>query len=443
MAVDINADEGRMIRQLIPLSHLSINQFAQLCETVEIETLEAGNYLFRRGDTDANLYYLLSGVIALRMDSLTIDVIKAATGSAKFAIAHQCPRKIDAIAETKIRFLRLNADMLKARQSASEQTDNPMTEDDEDIETGDDWMATLLKSPVFRGLSPANLQKILISLQQVQANPGDVIISQGDPGDYYYIIKKGRVLFSRKPTPNAKDIRLGEMGDLDSFGEDALISGKPRNVTVTALTPVSLLRLNKDQFINLIKNPSLKFIEYKDIDDHLKQGALLIDVRGPDEFGKRHLPHSVNMPFFSLRMHIKSLNRQQPIIVACDDSKTSEAAAFILLRQKFTALILKGGLQGAARDHVIEPATFTIDDGVETSNLQSPVSDISAEPSTEIQNRQKALPDGLDPFVVIQHLNKKCKLLEADKANLEIRCAHLTQLLEAARKELAQLKPGI
>lgn len=439
MAVDIHSDDGLMIRQLIPLSSLPTTNFANLCETLKIETCDTGEYLFRRGDLDNRLYYVLDGTITLRMDSLTIETIKAGTDASRFAIAHQCPRKIDAIAESKIRFLRVDADMIKARHVIDNQVDNPMVE--EDIEDSDDWMTTLLKSPVFRGLSPANLQKILMSLQQFQVQAGDVIIKQGDPGDFYYIIKKGRVLISRKPTPNAKEIRLGEMGDLESFGEDSLISGNPRNVTVTALTPVTLLRLNKDQFINLIKNPSLKFVEYEEIAAYLKEGATLIDVRGPDEFGKRHLPRSVNMPFFSLRMQMKSLNRQFPVIVVCDDGKVSEAAAFILLRQKITALILKGGLQGSAKAHLIEPALFKIDDGVETSNLQNlDTENVTDDAVPSKPGIQKTLADGLDPFMVIQHLNKKCKLLEEQKTMLEMKCAHLAKLLDAAKKELEHLK---
>jgi hypothetical protein len=65
-------------------------------------------------------------------------------------------------------------------------------------------------------------------------------------------------------------------------------------------------------------------------------------------------------------VYIKSLNRDKPVIVVCSNGKTSEAAAFLLLRNKFNALILKGGMQHVSPDPKNESALFQIDDGVET-----------------------------------------------------------------------------
>jgi rhodanese-related sulfurtransferase len=137
-------------------------------------------------------------------------------------------------------------------------------------------------------------------------------------------------------------------------------------VTITALTDTVLMRLDKEQFIKLIKEPSLKFIDYDEMQTALKHGANLLDVRTQDEYVVRHLKNSTNVPFFSLRVYIKSLNRDKPVIVVCSNGKTSEAAAFLLLRNKFNAMILKGGMDAASPDPKNESALFQIDDGVET-----------------------------------------------------------------------------
>ncbi len=107
----------------------------------------------------------------------------------------------------------------------------------------DDWMTALLRSPIFQRLPPANLQKILMGLEAVHFKKGEIILEQGGTGDYYYLIKNGQCLLTRKPSPNAKEIKLAQLTNGDTFGEDALLSGAPRNVTITALTDIVFIAL--------------------------------------------------------------------------------------------------------------------------------------------------------------------------------------------------------
>ncbi|PPD34502.1 MAG: Crp/Fnr family transcriptional regulator [Methylomonas sp.] len=437
MAVDANSEEALIIRQLIPISRLPTQAFVSLCAQLQPQRAEQGTILFRRGDENRDLFYLLNGSINLQTDTFNIETIKAGSDSARFAIGHQIPRKVDAVANSRILFLRLDADMMKSVNETSYE-ENESTMMVEDLEEGEDWMTALLKSPIFRSLPPANLQKLLMSLQEVSYRAGDVIINQGEPGDFYYIIKKGRALISRKPAPNAKEIKLAILNDLDTFGEDALISGESRSTSITAVTDIVLYRLVKDQFINLIKQPTLKYIDMANLPDLLIKGAVIIDVRGPDEFKNRHLPNSINVPYFSLRMYLKTLNRQQPIIVACKDGKTSEMAAFILHQNKFNALILKNGIAALAQDQLnTEPASFTIDDGTETGNLASPITSAVTMP-TEASYVQEPASD--DMRKVVQHLKAKCSSLEAEKMTLELKCASLTRQLEKLKAEFEKIR---
>ena len=92
---------------------------------------------------------------------------------------------------------------------------------DETQGDSDDWMTALLKSPIFQRLPPVNLQKILMSLEAVHFGKGEVILDQGGMGDYYYLIKNGKCELSRKPTPNAKEIKLAQL-------QPATLSAKTR-----------------------------------------------------------------------------------------------------------------------------------------------------------------------------------------------------------------------
>ncbi len=445
MSIDIDSEQAQIIRRLIPLATLPSAQFARLCKQLVVEQKQHGEVLFRRGDEQSDLIYLLNGSINLCTESFKIQTIESGTDSARFAIAHQIPRKIDALAEGRVQFLRLKSDLLRSIQGMPyEESESTMMV--EEFEDCDDWMTTLLRSPVFRALPPANLQKIMIGLEEVYFKAGDVIIRQGDPGDYYYIIKKGQVLISRRPYPNAKEIKLLQLGDSDTFGEDALISGSPRNVSITAITDICLLRLSKDEFIALIKQPTLKYIEVDELPGYLRNGAELIDVRGPDEFQSGHLSGSINVPFFSLRMYIKTMNRHHPIVVVCGDGRTSESAAFVLQRNKFNALILRGGLDKLPQEQLkSEQALFNIDDGTETSNLTESAETPASKMLFALEDNTVAeLTEAVEPDlqVVVQQLRERCMLLEAEKATLQLKCTSLSRQLKLAKAELGRFKEG-
>ncbi len=316
----------------------------------------------------------------------------------------------------------------------------------------DDWMTALLRSPIFQRLPPANLQKILIGLEEVRFNKGETILEQGSAGDYYYLIKNGQCLLTRKPSPNAKDIKLAQLASGDTFGEDSLISGAPRNVTVTALTDIVLLRLDKKQFISLIKEPSLRFVSYAQMQEAVKQGAVLLDVGSQDEYAKRHLDGSINMPFFSLRMQLKTLSRDKPVIVVCVDGKVSEAAAFLLLRHRIDAIILKGGMKDVLPETALEAepeneaAIFHIDDGFETlaGNQENvPEQSVAKLAGSSLEDQIRLLKSENEELKRMNsQLNGKCAQLEADKEHAEKQrkilhnqVEKLTQVLDSLKKE--------
>lgn len=324
---------------------------------------------------------------------------------------------------------------------------------EETQDDSDDWMSALLRSPIFQRLPPTNLQKILMSLEAVHFRKGEVIIEQGSMGDYYYLIKNGHCELTRKPTPNAKEIKLAQLATGDTFGEDALLSDAPRNVTITALTDISLLRLNKAQFVSLIKEPSLTFVDYTEMQKAMQQGATLLDVRTPDEYEKYHLEGSINEPFFSLRMQLKTLNRDKPIVVICGNGKTSEAAVFLLLRNKINAMLLKGGLAGInpepKQEADIAPAgaieaVVEHPETVPRSEAKPPAGNSSASVSSSAQDRQiAALHSEIEALKMTnQQLTDKCMKLEFDKQHAEKQTRVLHKQLEKLTQVLDKLKGG-
>jgi len=209
-----------------------------------------------------------------------------------------------------------------------------------------DWMESLLRSPIFQNLPPVYLQQILINLHDVRYKPGDVIIEQGEVGEHFYLIRSGWCTLTRKASERSKAVRLLDLGENETFGEDALLSGEPRSVTITASSDMLLSRIAKEHFIKLIKTPALKYIEYAELAGEQNNGAIVLDIRDASDYEKGHIAGSQNIPFFSLRLHGKELKAQdKKVIVVCKDGALSEAAAFVLLKNKVEVQILSKGMQ--------------------------------------------------------------------------------------------------
>jgi len=362
MPVNIDSPEGHIIRKLIPFSTMPNNIFKVICGKITVETIRSGRFLFKRGDTNSDLIYLLAGEISLEVAPLKIEVIKAGSESALFAIAHQFPRKVDAIAKSEVYFLRLNTIFLNPPDAKELRKKEHQEIKEAKKADSVDCLATLLMIPIIRSLPPANLHKVSQELEEVRVKKGEIIIEQGAFGDYYYLIKTGECLVTHKNSEHAQAIKVATLQVWNTFGETALISGEPRAETVTALSDMILLRLHKDKFLKLIKEPSLSFIDFIELELWLDKGAVLLDIRPPDEYEKHHLANAINTPLFTLRMQLKSLDKNKLHIIVCKDGKSSESAAFLMKTYSFNVKIIRNGL-----DYVPKGALL--------QNLQSPDTD--------------------------------------------------------------------
>ena len=133
-------------------------------------------------------------------------------------------------------------------------------------------------------------------------------------------------------------------------------------------------------------------------------------------------------------MHFKSLNRHQTVIVVCEDGKNSETAAFILLRQRFNALVLSGGITGApAGDFVEVKPVFSVDKEVVVSSEPAQL-----ESHTEVTEIPKDESRKLRE--IIMKFKNHCRVLESEKKALQQQCILLAKRIKALEAELKSVK---
>ena len=121
-----------------------------------------------------------------------------------------------------------------------------------------DTIEYLRNLPPFKELSDDSFNAIENNVSHVEFPQDVLIIEEGAEGDSLYIIKKGVVqVYINAPDDNEK-IVLSKLEEGDYFGEMALITGEPRSASIETVTPVSLLRLEKEGFDKIIKdNPAI------------------------------------------------------------------------------------------------------------------------------------------------------------------------------------------
>ncbi len=208
-----------------------------------------------------------------------------------------------------------------------------------------DWMTKMLQSEIFSQLPTANIQQLFVMLEPIDYKAGDTVIEQGEPGDSYYIVQEGHCEVSRAPSEGAKPIKLAELKDGDSFGEEALLTDGTRNASVTMLTDGTLMKLSKENFITLVTLPSLNEISFEQGKSLVDSGAAVwMDVRFKDEYEESNIKGSINIPFNLLRAKLDSLDRSKHYLVCCDSGGRSSAAVFTMISNGFKASVLKGGL---------------------------------------------------------------------------------------------------
>ena len=340
------------IKDLIPINKLPPNLQARLLDQAQVLEVNKSRFLFKQGDRDNYSYFLLEGEIELLAGKQGGDLIKGGSERARYALARIQPRQFSAQARTRARVLIIERNSLDqllmlADQSglgASSAVADDMGVDSIDAASDADWMTQLLQSGLFSRMPMANIQQLFSRLEPVEYEAGAVVIRQGDPGDYYYIISEGRCAVSRKPSARSNDVKIAELGIGDSFGEEALISNSKRNATITMQSAGVVMRLGKDDFVELIKTPTLQALTYKEALALIGQGGQWLDVRFPDEYRDSAIAGSVNIPLQSLRLESAKLDEAKRYVLYCDTAKRSSAGAFLLAERGFEVAYLEGGL---------------------------------------------------------------------------------------------------
>ena len=331
----------QLLKNFAPLDAMKRENLAALAKKVTVRSLSAGRVLFSQGDTDKRTVWLASGSVEVNENERNIAMLRSGTPEARNPLYPKLPRRVTVRAVEDITYLSIESDLLDVMITWDQTGTYEVEELQAQLQSAgsDDWMTTLLQTNAFHRIPPANIQAIFQRLQRVPCRAGEVVIKQGDEGDYFYIIVNGKCAVTRETPLSREGIKLAELGVGDSFGEEALIAEAKRNATITMMTEGVLMRLNKQDFRELMNAPLLQWVSPAEALAIIARGGRWLDVRLPSEHQTLAIEGALNVPLYLIRLKLSTLDRKTPYVVYCDTGRRSSAATYILVERGFDAYV--------------------------------------------------------------------------------------------------------
>lgn len=343
------------VRSYKPFSELNDKYRKNVLFASEIIEFAKGDTVFKGKLNRSCYYFLLKGKLVFKTGMLSKKTISSDDKNSLFDIGALLPDDVDIVAAETGYMLSVKIDMMDAALawtqaseevsaaafSSAEPARMEVVEDADEDEDENDWMSALLAYPLFFNLPPANISRVLSLFEKVAVTKGEEVIKQGDEGQYFYALIKGK---AHVITDNQKDKPTAVLSSGSYFGEDALVSGAPRSASVIMVTDGEVGRLDRENFQSLLQDPVVKYVSQEEVGKSLmKRGVrcVLIDVRSHEEFEHAPSPNSRNIPCRELRSSIASLDKDSLYFISPEGGKRSELAAHLMSQANLQASVIQ------------------------------------------------------------------------------------------------------
>ena len=222
-----------------------------------VETVRKGTVFFAENQNSDRMYLLEEGQVSVTRGGKAIDVVKGGEIFGEMAAISQLPRSATATARTGCRVVSLDAEQFqRAIQRMPEfalmlmiilinrlRLTVTMLSVTKALDASDGTRARrLLDDKLLKGLMVATQHR---PPQHCPLNT--VIMREGEPGVFMYIVLSGRVAIS------IKNKLVEWVGPGGVFGEMALIDQSPRAATAVAETDCDLIAINRGDFLTMVK----------------------------------------------------------------------------------------------------------------------------------------------------------------------------------------------
>jgi len=197
-----------------------------------------GEIIIQEGDHGDFFYVVEAGNFDITVQDRVVGSVGPGASFGELALVYDCPRAATITSETEGKTWALDRITFRSiiARNVSEQMDTRKT--------------VLQNVPLLESLTEVQLEKLAEAIELVNFEANERIITKGEPGNVFYILKSGTVLCTDAGDNTAlEDLVLGPG---EYFGERALMTNEPRAANVTAQTNVVAMALDRQAFDELL-----------------------------------------------------------------------------------------------------------------------------------------------------------------------------------------------
>jgi len=243
------------------LSGMSGEQLVSFIDSLELRTIDAGECIYRFGESGDCLYIIGMGKVALLAadahgDKKVFAHLKEGDFFGERAFMSRTAHVDEAVAESECTILLIERSTFDAWVKQHPDVRTTV----EDFYRRRVLKRVLAISPMFEGV-PADARMALLDKFTLRSfEDGDVVIREGDVGDTLYLIRSGTVLV-KMPGSDAEQNLHVTLAEGEFFGEVAMLTGRPRTTTIHAKGSVELMELSRSDFEMISSQyPSVKAV---------------------------------------------------------------------------------------------------------------------------------------------------------------------------------------
>jgi CRP-like cAMP-binding protein len=220
-------------------SQLRDYELEDVIDVMQAQYVSEGEVIIQQGDHGELFYILEEGTCQILIDGESLGMIESGSSFGDLALMYNCPRAATIISVSECTLWTLDRVFFRQAMVTSSSNQNVQLSQ------------FLSKISLFASLGVQQLNQLARSLTKQSYDDGQYIIRQGDMGDQFYVIYKGKVIISKTDDGGKEDFLI-ELGEGEVFGERALIKKEPRKANVIARGPVECYYLESQDFYSML-----------------------------------------------------------------------------------------------------------------------------------------------------------------------------------------------
>lgn len=221
---------------------LDDKDLAVVIDAMDEKKAEAGETIIQEGENGEVLYIIEAGTLSCHKviggENKFLKNFEAGDVFGELALLYNAPRAATIKAESEVQLWVLDRNTFNNIVKEASQKKREMYED---------FLQTV---PILSNMDHYERTKMADAVKEKKYKEGDVIITQGEKGDLFFILVEGEAKATLNDNP---DVSVKTYKPGDYFGELALLRGEPRAANVTAVTgDVKVISLDRKSFKRLL-----------------------------------------------------------------------------------------------------------------------------------------------------------------------------------------------